>query len=218
MGMNGEGVAAVMTKITVVLDIETASIANAADYLEPATAPSTYKDPAKIAAYIENASAAQLAKAALDPDLARVVAVGLGSVGGVEVLTAGDEEEERALLEGVWAAVSGTTVIGYNVVGFDLPVLLRRSFYLNVKAPDIQLDRFRHPTVIDLMQVLSFNGAQKFRRLSFYAKRLGFEIEDGVTGADVPGLVASGNINAVVQHVTSDVKLTMQIAQRMGVL
>ena len=61
----------------IVLDLESHAIPDAATYLtEPVEAPSNYKDPEKIAAYIKDAKQAQLDKAALDIDLARIVCLG----------------------------------------------------------------------------------------------------------------------------------------------
>lgn len=204
-----------------VLDIEATGIVDAADYLEPATAPANYKDPEKIAAYIAEANQKALQTCALDPDLARVVAVGLGNpnTGRVSAFVATTDNEERALLSELWGLLRGqTTIVGYNVLGYDLPVLLRRSLYLGIPAPAIQIDKYRHPSVIDLMQLLSFNGAIKFRGLKFYAKRFGLPCEDAVNGADIPALVAAGEWDTVESHVRSDVALTMALAQRMGVV
>lgn len=204
-----------------IVDIEAASIDGAADFLEPVSAPANYKDPAKIADYIAEAQQAALSKCALDPDLARIVAVGIADPldGGVQVITARTEAEERALLTLTWQALAGqTTIVGYNILGYDLPVLLRRSLYLGVQAPAIQIDKYRHPSVIDLMQLLSFNGAIKFRGLKFYAKRFGLPCEDTVSGADIPALVAAGDFAKVESHVTSDVRLTLALAARLGVV
>ena len=71
-----------------VFDIETAALADVGAYLPPATPRANLKDPVKIEADIREKTAAQLARAALDPDLCRVVAAGwdcdgtAGSAGG----------------------------------------------------------------------------------------------------------------------------------------
>ncbi|MPZ20110.1 MAG: hypothetical protein GEV06_19665 [Luteitalea sp.] len=204
-----------------VLDIEATGIDSAAEFMEPIEAPSNYKDPAKIAAYIAEAQQAALGKCALDPDLARVVAVGIADpeTGKVGVITADSEAQERTMLAEVWRQVQGqTSIVGYNILGYDLPVLLRRSLYLGVPAPAIQIDKYRHPSVIDLMQLLSFNGAIKFRGLKFYAKRFGIPLDDAISGADVPALIAAGKWAEVCAHVRSDVEVTLALARRMGVL
>jgi hypothetical protein len=204
----------------VVIDIEATGIADAAEFLEPVAAPSNYRDPEKIAAYIAEANLAAVGKCALDPDLARIVAIGIvvPEAGTSVVLTAKDEEQERNLLAATWAALRGHVTVGYNVLGYDLPVLLRRSLYLGVPAPAIQIDKYRHPTVIDLMQVLSFNGAIKFRGLKFYTKRFGIPVSDTITGAEIPKLVEAGQWDQVIAHVTADVEATVALARKLGVI
>lgn len=204
-----------------VVDIEATSIDGAVDFLEAVEAPANYKDEAKINAYREEARKAQLTKCALDPDLARVVAIGIADpvTSKVDVLTANTVTEELEMLTAAWSLLRGqTTIVGYNVLGYDLPVLLRRSLYLSVPAPSIQIDKYRHPSVIDLMQVLSFNGAIKFRGLKFYAKRFGLPMNDAINGADVPALVAAGKWDDVCAHVRSDVDVTLALARRIGIV
>lgn len=210
----------------VVFDCETVSIDSAAVYLEPACAPANYKDEAKIAAFIEQANREALAKAALDIDLARIVALGvIGDTNQTpQVLLAKDENDERALLTWFWDLV-GTrrheqpTLIGFNCIGYDLPLMLRRSLYLDVATPRLPINRYRHDGIEDLMLALSFDGSQKFRGLSFYAKRFGLDVTaDDNTGKDIAALVAAGDWDAVTAHCRCDVEKTAALARRMGLL
>lgn len=204
----------------VCIDIEATSIDGAAEYLEPVSAPANYKDADKIKAYMAEAQRAALDKCALDPDLARIVAIGISipEMDEPVIITAKDEAQERELLRRTWEAIGTRTIIGYNVLGYDLLVLLRRSLYLGVPALPIQVDKYRHPQVIDLIQVTSFNGAIKFRGLKFYAKRLGLKINDAIQGKDIPALVAAGKWDEVNAHVKSDVELTVALARELGVI
>jgi hypothetical protein len=212
MGLNDENLPQ-----RIVLDIETAPIADAADYLEPVEAPSNYKDPLKIAAYQEEARAGQLGKAALDQDLCRVVALGLKNGAGPVTRVAPTETEEREVLADFWDLFGRAHFIGYNILAFDLPVLLRRSLYLGIKAPALQLDKYRHPFVTDLMLVLSNHGAQRMRSLAFYCKRFGLSALEG-NGAEIPALVAAGDWAGVEKHLVSDVEATAALAARLNVL
>jgi uncharacterized protein YprB with RNaseH-like and TPR domain len=206
-----------------VIDIETTGLPDAAEYAtEPISAPSNWKDPEKIAAYVAEKQAEQINKAGLDLDLCRVVAVGLQREGaaGVQVLTAGDEAEERGLLTALWSQllkVQHPVLVGFNHVGFDLPVLMRRSQYLNVAYPRLSLDKYRTPH-IDIMAHLTWHGLVRARSLKFYARRFGIPFDDAVSGADIPKLVESGDWNKVIAHVSSDVELTAALARRIGVL
>lgn len=205
----------------VILDVETAAIQDVATYLEPISAPSNYKDEEKIKTYIAEETAKQAAKAALDIDLARLVAIGYHDVesGESDVLLMRDEFEERTLLGRFWDYFGrNTTAIVFNGLNYDLPLLMRRSLYLGVVAPTIQLDRFKHPQVIDLMQLLSLDGRLKLHSLRFYANRFGFPVHDELTGADIAEAVSREDWSAVERHCAADIDTTLRLAKRMGVL
>jgi predicted PolB exonuclease-like 3'-5' exonuclease len=210
----------------IILDLESHAIPDAATYLtEPVDAPSNYKDPDKIAAYIKDAKQAQLDKAALDIDLARIVCLGLHVVGGEGASThlLKDETQEMTALGQFfeWFPKSTTdwpTLVGFNLLGFDAPLLLRRALYLGVRAPNIQIDRFKHPNVIDLMDILNYSGRMKSHSLAFYCSRFGIQVNDENSGKDIAALIAADNWAAVEAHCASDVQATYALAKRMGVI
>lgn len=211
---------------SLIFDLESAAIDGAAEFIEPATPPSNYKSESAIAEYIAKANAEQLAKAALDVDLARIVAI--GATAGVKppaVVVAENEESERAALKWFWDCIVAATnqarptLIGFGCIHFDLPLLLRRSLYLGVPAPKLPINKYRHDGIEDLMLSLSFDGALRFRSLSFYARRFGLDVtKDEHCGADIAGLVAAGDWDAVSAHCRCDVETTVALARRMGVL
>ena len=208
-----------------IFDLETVAIPDAAEYVEPATAPANYKDQAKIDAYVAEATAKILDKAALDLDLCRIVAMGWDESTATSQLDPTvytmplGEPEERAMLRHFWQRAGDRPLLGFNVVAFDLPVLLRRSLYLGVPTPPYTLSKYKHPQIIDLMQILSFDGLLPYRSLSFYAKRFGLDVPaDDTTGADIARLVAAGDWDAVAAHCQTDVIKTRALARRIGVL
>jgi hypothetical protein len=241
-----------------VLDLETAPIDRALEYLPPITgdkqmwqdlaAPivpdkrftdpakitadltrkQAEKDalPAKIEADIAQRSAEIFDRCGLDPDLGRIVCGGYMLEGtDIEpvVSLCRTEQEEAVWLRDVWARVVLTTgahrrLVSFNGLTFDLPFLMRRSLYLGVVYPLLNLDRYRTPH-LDLMQRLSFNGAIKAHSLAFYAKRFSLPLEpDEITGADVPALVRDGSDEAwakIARHCASDVLTTYLLASRL---
>ncbi len=198
----------------VVFDIETAPLPDAGDYLEPVEAPGNYKDPAKIAAIIAEKQAEQLSKCALDVDLCRVVAIGAWRE-GAEPWTMVDMNEADLLREW-WALAADRHLVGFNCLALDLPVLLRRSLYLGVDEPYIQIEKYKHPQVTDLMQVLSYNGMLKFRGLSFYCKRFGIDVPDTMKGSDIGQAVTEGRWADIEAHVLADVRKTAMLAAKLG--
>lgn len=203
-----------------IVDVECVGIETASDYLEPIEAPSNYKDPAKIEAYIAEATAKAVERCGLDPDLCRIVALGAGDVEGNDaVIICRDEEAEASALAAFWKRATNTigvtrTLVSFNGFGYDLPVLMRRSQYLGVEYPVLNLDRYRSPHV-DLMQKLTFNGAIKPHSLKFYAARFGMPIQDDVSGSQIADLVKAGDFQAVEDHCRSDLALTRFIAQKL---
>jgi len=198
-------------------DVETAPMVGAADWIEPGDAPANYKDAEKIAAYIAAAQVKELEKAALDLDLCRVVAIGWAL--NDDPVQAVVNLPEQDMLTAFWSDVRepGRAVVGFNCLGFDLPVLVRRSQYLGVSMPYLNIAKHRHPGILDVMQMLSFDGLVRARSQSFYCKRFGITggaVADTVTGADIGRLVEAGEWEKVRLHVESDVAKTRALYRR----
>lgn len=205
-----------------IIDIETYPLGNCGDYLDLSdiSAPANYKDEAKIAAYIAEKKAEIVAKAALDLDLCAIVAVGWLREDWNEplVFTASDTNEEAHILRSFWNELDNRVTVGFNQREFDLPILLRRSLYLGVHAPTLNLDKYRSPH-IDLMQQLSYNGTKTKRSLNWYCKRFNLDVPcDDNTGKDIAQLVTEGKWDAVAAHCRADVLKTKALAERMGLL
>jgi hypothetical protein len=200
-----------------VFDIETCPLETAGDFLEPVKAPANYKDQAKIDAYIAEGNSTELSKCALDVDLCRVAAIATWTEGEPRPQSTHlGMDAEVEMLEAFWKVADGKHLVGFNCIGFDLPVLLRRSLYLGVKPLPIQVDRYKHPQVTDLLQVLSFNGLLRLRGLSFYAKRFDLDIADPLGGVDIPQAVAEERWAEIDHHVRCDVEKTAAIAAKLG--
>ena len=107
---------------------------------------------------------------------------------------------------------------GSTAWALNLPVLLRRSLYLGVSAPSFSLNKYRPGSIVDLMQLLAYQGTLTYRSLGFYCTRFGVEVPDAVTGADIGALVAAGKWSQVHDHVRADVAKTTALARRIGVL
>lgn len=199
------------------VDLETISIDNAAAFVKPAA---NLKDEAKKAASIEE----RAAKAALNPWLCRIVALGwceeTDDVEHVEVCN--NEATEARILREFWARAVDERgklrpLVFFNGLSFDGPVLVARSMLLNVRHPEVNLDRFRSPH-IDLFQKLTFGDREKALSLKFFCERFGINTDDAFTGAMIGQLYADGDWESIRRHCASDVRLTRQLAERLGVM
>ena len=223
MGFNSE-LANVTGRPWMVFDIETIPMPGCADYLpDDIEAPANYKDPAKIAAYKDEKRQEQIARAGLDLDLCEICAIGIAFPAGVAYAQTRATHSEADMLRGFWQFVrtlqkDGGNLVGFNCVSFDLPILLRRSLYLGIDTPAIALDKYRHEGVIDVLDVLTFNGRQKMRLLRFYAKRFGISHDDSVNGDQIAALAAAGEWGKVEAHCRADVQTTTTLAARVGLI
>ena len=207
-----------------VVDIETCGLPYAADYLEPVQAAKNLKDPEKVKADIEQRTAERLDKIALDWNVGRIAALGVWTEsGGLRASACYTEEHERAAIGQFWSEARHRTLVGFAIKQFDLRFLVQRSRYLAVPYPQLDFSKYSRKGIEDLYLLLTFGdgtydqGAMR-RTLHAFCKRFGIPVNDSISGKDVPALVAAGEWDAVLAHVTSDVELTVALARRLGVL
>jgi hypothetical protein len=227
MGFNNEN------GLPLVFDLETIAHEEAAAYLPPPdldllVPPKNYKLAETIANWKkeerlrrQKAYEDDLERCSLDPDLCRIVAIGAMTQRMTQpsVFLCKDEAEEKAALELFWDGVGMGMLIGFNVVEFDMPVLLRRSLLLGVRAPRMVISKYKHPRIIDMMVNLSFDRMTTYRKQSFYVKRFGLAgrvPEDCHDGSDIARLVHDGDWDAIAHHVSCDVLGCMALAEFTG--
>lgn len=205
----------------IIVDIEAVGIPDAETYLEPVKAPDNYKDPQKIEAYIREAQAKAIERAALDVDLGRIIALGINRPGyQTEVLTT-EHGTETDMLTRLWEMWDRDTprLVTFAGLHYDVPMLLRRSLYLGVKAPYIQCDKYRHPQIVDVQAILSMDGKLTWRSLSFYLQRFGYpKAGTDITGAEVGQAYAEGRWDLITEHCRQDVDGTKWLAERIGAI
>ena len=157
--------------------------------------PANLKDPAKIEAAIAEKKAEQIEMAALDPDYGKILSIGYaaGPDMPISVTLVGEsvcvewdpetgnevsfrETTEADVLTEFWETFArcGGNCVGYNILSFDLPYLLRRSMYLGVQVPYFPvLARYRNEQVTDLMAILCNWDSYKAKSLKQMARLLG---------------------------------------------
>lgn len=223
-----------------ILDLETAPLPEAAQFLDPIPAPELQpvnrglKDPAKIAADLEAKQAAyqaalakweqQKAEApdacAVNPDLAQIVAAGYWYDDFGHVLTRA-EDSEAHIIGRVSDLIGPATIVCGFSVRFDLATLMRRALYLGVPFPTFSLDKYRAGRLIDLQDILTFQNflTTKGRSLDFYRQRFGLDVPPNPCGGeDIPRLYREGQWETIREHCRVDVLTTKALAERLGVV
>jgi predicted PolB exonuclease-like 3'-5' exonuclease len=222
MGMNSEFAHSSRPDPYIVFDLETVPMPGCEPFieLEGIEAPSNWKDPEKIAAYVADKRRKLVESAGLDIDLCEIACLGWEDADCHGALMPRNVFEETDMLRKFWTAVGSTQLVGFNIWHFDLPVLVRRSLYLGVSVPaDLRLDSYRPDgRVLDVAYVLSFGRKDHMRSLDFYCQRFGIAHANDVTGADVARLVSEGNWKAVTEHCYADLHSTHLLAERIGLI
>lgn len=187
------------------------------------------KDPDKIAAKIAEAKAAHereyFDRAALRAETGRVVAIGVGcDVNAPFIAGVGEDSlpSEVSLLEWWWEtfvnyADEGRQFVGFNLFGFDIPFLLRRSWLHGIDVPRAVFapgGRYLNDRCfIDLYQIWQAGSRQDSISLDRLSKFLGVGEKNG-NGADFHKLWESDRA-AARAYLANDLAMTMRCASRL---
>jgi hypothetical protein len=210
-----------MSRYQVIVDVESAPLPNASDYFEPVEADKRLTDPVKVAASIEERRQAQLDKASLDYNCARIGVLGYWSErDGFSAVPCPDQDAERLALQDFWNASRHSQIVGFRCKSFDLPLMIQRSRYLGVEYPDLDLGKYsRSKSMIDLFDILTFHDSQRDfvmrRTLHQFCRRFQIPVADTTTGAEMPKLIAEGRWPEVRAHCLSDLQLTLELARKL---
>lgn len=120
-------------------------------------------------------------------------------------------EDEVKLLEEIWWSIAqARTLVGFNILHFDLPVILVRSALLGITpSRRINLSPYRNTEVCDLMMARWPKGGQM--KLKAMARSLGIEIPAyDCDGSQVEHLYKT-DPDKLRAYVTSDVSVTRDV-------
>lgn len=198
------------------------------------------KDPALIAAKVKAAEEKHardyLSKAALSSTTGYVCAISINSPTMAErqanVMLARTQEDEAKLLQEFWAMIAkwnngeiATDFIGHNILDFDLPFLVNRSWVNGVAVPASIYQRRGNryafsDKFIDTRSLWLLGRRDAPSSLDAVAKVLLGEGKQG-DGADFHAHLTSGDKQleaSALAYAERDVILTRRIAQQMGLL
>lgn len=200
-------------------DIETEGLPESeiAHLMPEFTAPSNYKDAEKIAANIVEQKTKWLSECALRAETCRVLCVGfMWPDRWFSVI----EKDERDIIRKSLLLIADTlrnrgNVIGFNILQFDLPVLLRRAHILRIPVSPILRQRYRgrsywHEDIYDLCAEWDM-GTHKTISLDTLAQSLGVGAKSG-NGADFAQLWKNDREKAI-EYLRNDCQLLKDCAE-----
>jgi hypothetical protein len=203
-------------------DIETVVNPKAIKLLPDPKIDKRIKDPDKIAAAKEEKLADTIEMAPLDPDLAMVTLISMqigmdGEPMFPHVMKKGPNKmTEAQVIKEFWKyfALCNGCAVGYNVLSFDLPFLLRRSMDLSITpaiAPN--LAKYKNEPITDLYGILYNWSWEKSKGLKWLAKRYNIE----VLAPEVDGsMVKDMTEEELLLYGASDLHVTVELYRKMN--
>ena len=202
----------------IVFDIETAPDPNIWDDLEfvgqiksGLSAPSNYKDEAKIAAYIEAAFDREKDKASLSWCHGKIRAIGWKMLGSEDVATPIASEDELEVLDEFSSALfsldEAPLVGGFNIRAFDVPFVSMRCAVHHVELPTWWPGIRDWHRIIDPVDIFG----RQTGRLSDYLRALSLPGKSA-DGRDAPGMTLDELAAYVTQDVECEDALIMRLA------
>jgi len=196
-----------------IFDIETIADEKKKEYIPEPTAPANYKDIVKIEEYKKTAKETIINEMALDYDYSKICALGYSTAFNDPEHTihlCPDATSEIKAIEDFWEVARYSTLIGFNILAFDLPIILRRSWALKI-PPTVHYKKY-DDRIIDLMLLLYPNSKQKYKSLKNICKIYG--IENSCPGID-GSMVKELSQPLLKQYLASDITLTQSLANKM---
>lgn len=206
------------------LDIETEPlpIGELRSLMPTFEAPKNYKDEAKIAEHVQQQERDWIEKAALSPNTGSVLAVGIYN-DELDLYDALHGNDEETILRQAWDMITDhgaftQDVLGWNLLGFDLPFMVRRSWTLGIRLPRSLVEIYRgrayfNQRCIDLMKVWSI-GQERYAKLDDALKSLGEDGKVDLGGKLFYEIYRSEDRDKALAYLERDVRALAIIDQR----
>jgi|Deesub1362B_J571_1020462.scaffolds.fasta_scaffold05294_7 uncharacterized protein YprB with RNaseH-like and TPR domain len=150
----------------------------------------------------------------LDPFTDRIVAIGVWRGPDVKVFI--DEKEHRVIwdffkfLTAVPNPLKTQCLIGYNIQNFDIPFITARAIK---HGHYVDAGYLRRMYRADLINIITryMNTRNRYLSLKAVADFLDIEVNDSVSGSDIPRLWEERNLKSIIKHCLSDLSVTAKI-------
>ncbi|AEY69721.1 putative DNA-PolB associated exonuclease [Brucella phage V_19] len=179
---------------------------------ESVKVPANYKNPDTIAAYIEENAQEAWERTALDGWKGHVACIVMNDMKWMVQET----WREKEMLQDFFNRLNESTLVGHNIIGFDIPFLTKRALVLGVKLPPEHIwPRNLKPwdnRVFDTM--LQLGNGKEFISLDNLARNLGTKGKGNTTGAQVHYMWQNGLHDEIAEYCANDVRIVREIHER----
>jgi DNA polymerase elongation subunit (family B) len=190
---------------------------------EKVTPPGNIKKPESIEKWMDEngdeAAKTMLEKTSFDGGRGHVCTIGWArNDGSVEVRHAESRADEAGVIRDFFKSFGykSETIVGHNILGFDVPFLLKRAVVLGVELPsDRVFPRDPKPWsngVFDTMT--AWAGARDMISMNALCGILGIVGKDGFDGSMVAEAWANGEHETIARYCDDDVRRTRAIHQK----
>lgn len=167
-------------------------------------------------------------KAALSPLTGQVLAIGYMSTESKKSIldhVDGNDYSEAQLLASFWRQYErcrnkSRLMVGHNIQGFDVPFLVRRSWFLGVDVPETVFERGRYidSRVFADTMVRWGCGGRDLVKLDTLASAMGVGGKpDGIDGGMFAKLFET-DLAAAMSYLQNDLDMTAAVAEKMGLI
>lgn len=203
----------------VAFDIETGPWEGAPPFDESSVKLGNLKDEEKIALKIWSEKKKYERDAALDPLTGEIVAMSFYSKDGPEVCF-GTEKELLHIFASKYRVLTDLSgrLFGFNIIGFDLPFIVRRMLINKMKFPLSMMNNFRYysDSFLDLREVWGAGERQPKGKLSEILEIMGIDGKTEKSGASFYKILQEDEERAR-QYCLSEIKGIWELGQAMGV-
>ena len=145
---------------------------------------------------------------ALDVDYAEVVAGGFMDETGKGKIYSQEKIREDELLDLIFDALGNDTgpMVGYNIKGYDIPLLKRCALHYGIRIPDYL---FINDNIVDLMEILQEYRKIQPKKLNEYGMIYGYPVNmDFAQGSEVLKAFHDSDWEFIKKHLAQDLKIT----------
>ena len=149
----------------------------------------------------------------INPIDSKIIALGIRYKSKNEIFIDADEKKILENFWNEWKSIKqenqNNMAVGFNIIKFDIPFIVARSFINNVEVVPFMLK-----SIVDLKEKINAYRYGKSRgKLSEYGKFLGLKILD-VDGSKVAGMWSENNIEGIKEYLIKDLEITEHLLIR----